>query len=97
MQAGIGAMPGVWRGRDLAHGVRPGIASGYPALDTELPGGGWPAGAVTELLLAQDGGHLVAQAFAPARGHQHQRVAAGGHLLDDVGLLTAEGGVAKDC
>ena len=46
----IGALPGVWRGRDLAHGTRPGIASGYAALDSELPGGGWPAGALTEIL-----------------------------------------------
>ncbi len=48
-------MPGVWRGRDLAHGARPGIASGYAALDEELPGGGWPAGALTEVLNSQAG------------------------------------------
>jgi hypothetical protein len=67
MQAGIGAMPGVWRGRDLAHGVRPGIASGYAALDTELPGGGWPAGALTEVLNGQPGiGEL--RLFFPALG-----------------------------
>lgn len=46
----IEAMPGVWRGRDLAHTARPGIASGFAALDAELPGGGWPAGALTEVL-----------------------------------------------
>lgn len=53
--AAIGAMPGVWRGRDLAHGAQPGIASGYTALDAELPGGGWPAGALTEVLNGQTG------------------------------------------
>jgi hypothetical protein len=53
--AGIAAMPGVWRGHDLAHSVRPGIATGYAALDAELPGGGWPAGALTEVLSRQAG------------------------------------------
>jgi hypothetical protein len=42
--------------------------------------------------LAGDGRHLVAQALAAAGGHQHQRVAAGGHVVDDAGLLAAEGG-----
>jgi hypothetical protein len=32
-----------------------GLPTGYDALSAELPGGGWPAGAVTELLLGQDG------------------------------------------
>ena len=67
MPAGIGALPGVWRGRDLARSVRPGIASGYAALDTELPGGGWPAGALTEVLNGQAGiGEL--RLFFPALG-----------------------------
>jgi len=67
MPAGIDAMPGVWRGRDLAHAARPGIASGYAALDTELPGGGWPAGALTEVIHGQAGiGEL--RLFFPALG-----------------------------
>lgn len=48
------AIPGLWRGRDLAR-ERPGIATGFAALDRELPGGGWPAGALTELLHAHAG------------------------------------------
>ena len=42
----------------------------------------------TPLLLAHDGRHLVAQAFAAAGGHQHQRIAAANHMFND-GLLGA--------
>ena len=48
--AALTALPGVWRGSDLAHAVRPGLSTGFAALDAELPGGGWPAGALTEVL-----------------------------------------------
>ena len=47
------------------------------------------------LLLAHDGRHLVAQAFAAARGHEHQRIAAGDHVRDDGLLRTAELFVAE--
>ena len=46
--------PRVWRGQSLA-GAVPAVPTGFAALDSELPGGGWPAGGVTEL-------------YAPARG-----------------------------
>ncbi|MCX7902039.1 MAG: recombinase RecA, partial [Burkholderiaceae bacterium] len=46
----------VWRATDLpavdAAGV---ISSGYAALDAELPGGGWPLAALTELLFDAPG------------------------------------------
>ena len=48
------------------------------------------------LLLAHDGGHLVAQAFAAARGHEHQRIATANHMFDDVLLGASELLVAKD-
>ncbi len=41
--------PDVWRGDRLAQ-TSDVLASGYAALDAELPGGGWPRGAVTEFL-----------------------------------------------
>lgn len=50
------AQPGVWRAGErqretgLAH-----VASGFPELDAELPGGGWPLGALTEILHDQTG------------------------------------------
>lgn len=48
--------PGLWRAGQLGHlGRLPVWPTGYDALTAELPGGGWPAAAVTELLLAQDG------------------------------------------
>ncbi len=48
--------PGLWRAGQLGRAARlPVCPTGYDALTAELPGGGWPAGAVTELLLAQDG------------------------------------------
>jgi hypothetical protein len=40
----------VWRVGELTRVEWPGIPSGFPALDAELPGGGWPAGVLTELL-----------------------------------------------
>jgi hypothetical protein len=48
--ATLQAIPGLWLGRDLARVPRPGIATGFASLDAELPGGGWPAGALTEVL-----------------------------------------------
>lgn len=48
--------PGLWRAGQLGRAGRlPVCPTGYDALTAELPGGGWPAGAVTELLLTQDG------------------------------------------
>ena len=51
----IPAIPGLWRGLDLARPPRPGFATGFALLDAELPGGGWPAGALTEVLHADTG------------------------------------------
>lgn len=47
--------PGIWRGSELARSACPGIASGFAALDAELPGGGWPRGALTEILPQHEG------------------------------------------
>lgn len=48
--------PGLWRAGQLGRAGRlPVCPTGYDALTAELPGGGWPAGAVTELMLAHDG------------------------------------------
>jgi protein ImuA len=45
----------MWRGNALGSTERGGMPSGHAALDRELPGGGWPRAALTELLLAQPG------------------------------------------
>lgn len=47
--------PGIWRGDSLGRVETPSLPSGFSALDTELPGGGWPVGALTEILPAHEG------------------------------------------
>jgi protein ImuA len=47
--------PALWRAHQLGRGREQVQASGYAALDAQLPGGGWPQRAVTELLLAGPG------------------------------------------
>lgn len=43
----------LWRGNELGSASSRVLSSGYAALDAELPGGGWPTQAITELLQAQ--------------------------------------------
>ena len=45
--------PDLWlgSGKDAGAGRRPILPTGFTALNALLPGGGWPAGAVTEILL----------------------------------------------
>jgi hypothetical protein len=45
----------VRRGGSLAPSTTPVVPSGFAGLDRELPGGGWPAGALTEILCARQG------------------------------------------
>ena len=45
----------IWRGDALATLPADAIPSGYPELDAELPGGGWPRGSLTEFLADQSG------------------------------------------
>lgn len=42
--------PDLWRGDALARTAQEGVPSGFAELDAALPGGGWPRGALTELL-----------------------------------------------
>ena len=42
--------PAIWRGSEPARVALPSIATGFAALDRELPGGGWPRGAIAEVL-----------------------------------------------
>lgn len=45
----------VWRAGELGSASVQTVATGYAALDLVLPGGGWPQGALVELLLPQAG------------------------------------------
>jgi len=47
--------PALWLGHQLGRQVVQGVPSGFPALDAQLPGGGWPRRVLTELLQPQCG------------------------------------------
>jgi protein ImuA len=45
----------VWSGTQFATPAQPAVPTGYPTLDARLPGGGWPAAGLTELLFDAPG------------------------------------------
>ncbi len=47
--------PGIWRGNQRAQTASEVLPTGFAALDELLPGGGWPRGALTELLIGRQG------------------------------------------
>jgi len=47
--------PDLWRGNRHPVAAPPGVPTGHAALDALLAGGGWPRGAVTEILVAGQG------------------------------------------
>ncbi len=47
----------VWRAGELGGNSQQTVATGYAALDSVLPGGGWPRASLTELLQSQAGLH----------------------------------------
>ena len=66
--------PAIWRGNQLGHVATPSLPTGFAALDAELPGGGWPTSALTEILPQHDGigelrilGHALAHLSARGR------------------------------
>ncbi len=66
--------PALWRANQLGRVVGEGQASGFAALDAELPGHGWPRQALTELLLPHPGmGELRLMAPALAALQRSQR------------------------
>lgn len=65
--------PALWRAAGFGRSHGPVLATGFPALDAELPGGGWPGGRLTELLLPQPGvgeWRLLAPALAALQRSQ---------------------------
>lgn len=63
--------PAVWRASQIGGVARPVTTSGFAALDAQLPGGGWPHGVLTELLLPEPGVgelRLLAPALAAVAG-----------------------------
>ena len=67
----------IWRGNQLGSLVTSVVTSGFSALDAELPGGGWPCHALTEILQPQP---TVAEwrLLSPA---MRQVVASGGNIV----------------
>lgn len=58
----------VWRGTEVGRASDAVVATGFAALDAQLPGGGWPCNALTELLQPQPAlceWRLLAPALAP--------------------------------
>ncbi len=47
--------PAIWRGGERSLATSEGIPTGFAALDAMFPGGGWPVGALTEILVEQEG------------------------------------------
>jgi protein ImuA len=47
--------PALWLGHQIGRSAGDVVASGFPRLDAELPGGGWPRRALSELLLPHPG------------------------------------------
>lgn len=65
------ALPALWHADQLQPAVGPGDAArrtGHPALDAELPGGGWPDAGLTELLLPAPGSGEL-RLLAPVLAH----------------------------
>jgi hypothetical protein len=60
----------LWRGRDAAPRTDA-VATGHAPLDAALPGGGWPNGALTEILHEQEGGGEL-QLLMPALANLSQ-------------------------
>jgi len=53
LPAGLLQHPGLWQGRRYRSAA--GLGTGHPRLDRALPDGGWPVGALTELLAERVG------------------------------------------
>lgn len=51
--ASVTALPGVWRGSELGRLSAAAVPTGWPLLDRELPGGGWPSQSLVEVLAPQ--------------------------------------------
>jgi len=52
--AAVLSHPAIWRGGDCAPEPEA-LSTGHAGLDAVLPGGGWPQGALTEILLGREG------------------------------------------
>ena len=84
--------PAVWRANELAGGAGQTVPTGHAALDAALPGGGWPVGALIELLQAQPGQGEWRLLLPALIGGRVGGLAGG--LTDGVGHGVADGAIA---
>ncbi|WP_304306035.1 translesion DNA synthesis-associated protein ImuA [Pseudacidovorax intermedius] len=90
------APEGVWRGDELGEAGAATCPSGHPGLDAELPGGGWPLGAMTELLQPDAEAPLwpvLLPSLARAVAERGQPVALIGPPHEPFGPALAAGGL----
>ncbi|MGF6924296.1 translesion DNA synthesis-associated protein ImuA [Paraburkholderia sp. 40] len=80
--------PSLWRAAQLAHSRGRVVETGYPALSAELPGGGWPVGALVDLLVQQAGvGELrLLRPALSAAGNRPVAFVQPPHTPDGLGL-----------
>jgi hypothetical protein len=80
--------PSLWRASQLARGGRRTLDTGYPALSTELPGGGWPIGALVDLLVQTPGvGEMrLLRPALSSLGEQPIALVQPPHIPDGLGL-----------
>lgn len=62
--------PALWLASRLTRGTTPCVDTGIPVFSRQLPGGGWPLGALTELLLPQPGIGEMRLLQAPLAGQR---------------------------
>lgn len=73
----MGTVPGVWRAGEFEQAPLTTLPTGHAALDSELPGGGWPTGTLSEVL--HDGvgiGEVKLLAQSLARASKDERLVA---------------------
>ena len=63
----LGQRQDLWRGRAVSPATPRGLSTGFPALDALLPWGGWPPGALSEVLDQRPGGAFALVVPALAR------------------------------
>ena len=89
----------VWRGDELGVADLPVVGTGHAALDAELPGGGWPVGAMTELLQDRPEAHvwpLLLPALARAVATRGGPVVLIGAPHEPFGPALAAGGLPPE-
>ena len=95
----VSARHNVWRGDELGSADAQVLATGHAALDAELPGGGWPVGALTEVLLSAPDAHvwqLLLPVLARAVGTRKGPVVLIGAPHEPFGPALAAGGLPSE-